>query len=73
MKTYSISFSHPVKGTVFLTNREKKFSHVFPAETDQDFVIKIPLDGIERGKWIINFEWEYNEHEYNCKDEIILH
>lgn len=72
MKTYNINFTHPVKGTAFLYDCKKKTKHVVQAESDDNFVVKIPLEGLEKGQWTINFAWEHDDREYDCNGEFTL-
>lgn len=55
MKTCNLTFEHTVQGRAVLIDSTKRIKRVLTIESDEDHVVRILLEGLSEGRWIVRF------------------
>ncbi len=73
MKNFKMNFYHPVKGILRLFKEDTAFAaHVIAINTAEDESFDISLSAIEKGKWKLVLDWEYDEKQFSYNRDIII-
>ncbi len=73
MKNVKLCFKHPVKGVAMIMQPKKgKIIKSFQIQSNDDFEVNIPLNGIASGNCELIFEWEKNGEFFIIKKNIVV-
>jgi len=72
MKTMTFCFDHPVAVKVFFicTSMPEMKTMVKSFRSDEDGLLKIPLNGMVSGLWKLMMEWTYDGRDFCMEKKI---
>ena len=73
METLKLPFCHPVQGKInFLHPKDGHMVKSMQVNSNDNYEVEIPLNGITPGTWNIIFEWDQNGKRFSLSRSVVI-